>query len=121
MQLQGRFQSFLRRGLQGLAGALLMGASLTGALAQAVDCGQLQNALTAGVRGDPAAAARFSEAARKQQYELERTVATQTVPTIFEGTRIAVAELGEDRLLIGAAELALADTLENPESVSSRR
>ena len=75
MQLQGRIQNLLSRGLQGLAGALLMGASLTGALAQAVDCNQLQNALTAGVRSDPAAATRDSEAARKQQYELERTVA----------------------------------------------
>ena len=57
--------------------------------------------------------------ASSDEAELERAVAAQTVPTIFEGTRIVVAELGEDRLLIGAGELALAPLLDDPESVLS--
>ncbi|MGC5171543.1 ROK family protein [Microbacterium sp. DT81.1] len=57
--------------------------------------------------------------ASSDQAELERAVAAQTVPTIFEGTRIVVARLGEDRLLIGAGELALARLLDDPESVLS--
>ncbi|HWI30803.1 MAG TPA: ROK family protein [Microbacterium sp.] len=53
--------------------------------------------------------------------ELERAVAAQTIPTIFEDARIAIAELGEDRLLIGAGELALAALLDDPGSVVSTR
>ena len=59
--------------LRVLGSLAMLGMSLTGALAQAIDCGQLQAAIATGTRGDPSAAARYSAAARKQQYELDRT------------------------------------------------
>lgn len=46
--------------------------------------------------------------------DLERTVASQTVAAAFEEVAIRVAALGEDRLMIGAAEAALAPLLEDP-------
>jgi len=45
---------------------------------------------------------------------LERDVAAQAVPAAWEGTRIRPAALGEDRLMIGAAELAFAGLLADP-------
>ncbi|MAT19400.1 MAG: transcriptional regulator [Leifsonia sp.] len=53
--------------------------------------------------------------------ELERTVAATTVPAAFEGVRIQPAALGEDRLLIGAAELAWQPILSDPASAGSPR
>lgn len=48
---------------------------------------------------------------------LAREVAAQAVPAAWEGTRIQPAALGEDRLMIGAAELAFAELLADPASV----
>jgi predicted NBD/HSP70 family sugar kinase len=45
---------------------------------------------------------------------LEMDVAAQAVPASWEGTRIRPAGLGEDRLMIGAAELAFASLLADP-------
>ena len=42
-------------------------------------------------------------------------VAEQCVRVNVEGVRIRVAELGEDRLMIGAAEVGLAALLADPE------
>ena len=53
--------------------------------------------------------------------ELERTVAATTVPAAFEGVRIQPAALGEDRLLIGAAELAWQPILSDPAAAGSPR
>lgn len=47
---------------------------------------------------------------------LTAQVATQAMPANMEGLDIRVAVLAEDRLLIGAAELAFADLLRNPTS-----
>jgi predicted NBD/HSP70 family sugar kinase len=54
---------------------------------------------------------------------LERYVEAATVPAAWEGVSILPAALGEDRLLIGAAELAFAPLLADPASLgrSSRR
>lgn len=46
--------------------------------------------------------------------DLERAVASQAVDAAFEEVAIRVAALGEDRLMIGAAEAALAPLLEDP-------
>jgi predicted NBD/HSP70 family sugar kinase len=46
--------------------------------------------------------------------DLERAVASQAVAAAFEGVSIRVAALGEDRLMIGAAEAALAPLLADP-------
>jgi predicted NBD/HSP70 family sugar kinase len=46
--------------------------------------------------------------------DLERAVASQTVAAAFEEVAIRVAALGEDRLMIGAAEAALATLLADP-------
>jgi len=45
---------------------------------------------------------------------LERAVAAQAMPAASEGLEIRVAALGENRLLIGAAEIAFADLLADP-------
>ncbi|GAA1800289.1 ROK family transcriptional regulator [Agromyces neolithicus] len=45
---------------------------------------------------------------------LERAVAEQAMPAASEGLSIRVAALGENRLLIGAAEIAFADLLADP-------
>ncbi len=45
---------------------------------------------------------------------LERAVAAQAMPAASEGLAIRVAALGENRLLIGAAEIAFADLLADP-------
>lgn len=45
---------------------------------------------------------------------LDAAVAAQALPVAAEGLEIRVAELGENRLLIGAAELAFADLLADP-------
>lgn len=45
---------------------------------------------------------------------LERAIQASTVPAAWEGVRILPAALGEDRLLIGAAELAFAPLLRDP-------
>lgn len=45
---------------------------------------------------------------------LEAAIEATTVPAAWEGVRILPAALGEDRLLIGAAELALAPLLRDP-------
>lgn len=45
---------------------------------------------------------------------LERAIQSSTVPAAWEGVRILPAALGEDRLLIGAAELAFAPLLRDP-------
>ncbi|MGX5680916.1 ROK family protein [Schumannella luteola] len=47
---------------------------------------------------------------------LERLVEASSVATAFEGVEVRAAALGEDRLLIGAAELALAPLLDDPTS-----
>jgi len=47
---------------------------------------------------------------------LEGAVAARTLPTLWEGVRIRPAALGRDRLLIGAAELALGGVLRDPAS-----
>jgi predicted NBD/HSP70 family sugar kinase len=46
--------------------------------------------------------------------DLEQGVAAQTVAAAFEEVAIRVAALGEDRLMIGAAEAALASLLDDP-------
>jgi predicted NBD/HSP70 family sugar kinase len=46
--------------------------------------------------------------------DLERAVASQAVAAAFEEVSIRVAALGEDRLMIGAAEAALAPLLADP-------
>jgi predicted NBD/HSP70 family sugar kinase len=46
--------------------------------------------------------------------ELERDVAALAVSAVWEGTRIRRAGLGEDRLMIGAAELAFSALLADP-------
>jgi predicted NBD/HSP70 family sugar kinase len=46
--------------------------------------------------------------------ELERDVAALAVSAAWEGTRIRPAGLGEDRLMIGAAELAFSAMLDDP-------
>jgi predicted NBD/HSP70 family sugar kinase len=51
--------------------------------------------------------------------DLEQAVAAQTVAAAFEEVAIRVAALGEDRLMIGAAEAALAPLLADP--LASRR
>lgn len=48
---------------------------------------------------------------------LERLVREAVVPYGGQGARIAAAGLGDDRLLVGAAELALAPVLADPTSV----
>ncbi|UOE46199.1 ROK family protein [Agromyces larvae] len=45
---------------------------------------------------------------------LHEAVVAQTMPAAAEGLEIRVAALGEDRLLIGAAEAAFADLLRDP-------
>jgi predicted NBD/HSP70 family sugar kinase len=45
---------------------------------------------------------------------LERAVAAQAMPAAVDGLAIRVAALGEDRLLIGAAEIAFAGLLADP-------
>lgn len=45
---------------------------------------------------------------------LERAIKAATVPAAWEGVSILPAALGENRLLIGAAELALAPVLRDP-------
>jgi len=45
---------------------------------------------------------------------LERIVAERAVPAAYEGVRMLPAALGPDRLLIGAAELALSRLLSDP-------
>ncbi len=52
--------------------------------------------------------------------ELTRAVATQTMPANGEDLEIRRAALGEDRLLIGAAEAAFADLLRDPAGFSAR-
>jgi hypothetical protein len=54
------------------AGLALLG-SLSGALAQGLECSRLQAQIASMGPGDANAAAGFADAARKQQYELERT------------------------------------------------
>ncbi|WP_294178160.1 ROK family protein [uncultured Schumannella sp.] len=49
----------------------------------------------------------------------ERAVEASTVPAAFEGVRIQPAGLGEDRLLIGAAELAWQPILDDPATAAS--
>jgi len=46
--------------------------------------------------------------------DLEEAVRSQAVAAAFEGVGIRVAALGEDRLMIGAAEAALAELLSDP-------
>jgi len=46
--------------------------------------------------------------------DLEREVGSQTVAAAFEGVSIRVAALGEDRLMIGAAEAAFSPLLADP-------
>jgi len=50
--------------------------------------------------------------------ELGRLVRELTVPSGGVGVRLATAGLGDDRLLVGAAELALAGVLADPGSIS---
>jgi predicted NBD/HSP70 family sugar kinase len=50
--------------------------------------------------------------------DLENAVRSQAVAAAFEEVSIRVAALGEDRLLIGAAEAALAALLEDPLSLA---
>lgn len=50
---------------------------------------------------------------------LEHGIEAATVPTAWEGVRVLPAALGEDRLLIGAAELALTPTLRDPGRVAA--
>jgi hypothetical protein len=54
------------------AGLALLG-SLSGALAQGIECSRLEAQIASMGPGDANAAAGFADAARKQQYELERT------------------------------------------------
>jgi len=50
---------------------------------------------------------------------LEAAVAAQAMPANTEGLRIRTAVLAEDRLLIGAAELAFGDILRDPSSLAA--
>lgn len=50
---------------------------------------------------------------------LEAAVAAQAMPASTEGLRIRTAVLAEDRLLIGAAELAFGDILRDPSSLAA--
>ncbi|WP_448809105.1 ROK family transcriptional regulator [Agromyces bauzanensis] len=50
--------------------------------------------------------------------DLERAVQSQTVAAAFEEVSIGVAALGEDRLMIGAAEAALSPLLADPMTAS---
>lgn len=52
--------------------------------------------------------------AESDQSDLEQAVAAQTVAAAFEEVSIRVAALGEDRLMIGAAEAALSALLADP-------
>lgn len=52
--------------------------------------------------------------AESDPVDLEEGVAAQTVGAAFEEVAIRVAALGEDRLMIGAAEVALASLLDDP-------
>jgi predicted NBD/HSP70 family sugar kinase len=52
--------------------------------------------------------------AESDPVDLEEGVAAQTVAAAFEEVAIRVAALGEDRLMIGAAEVALASLLDDP-------
>jgi predicted NBD/HSP70 family sugar kinase len=52
--------------------------------------------------------------AESDPVDLEEGVAAQTVAAAFEEVAIRVAALGEDRLMIGAAEAALASLLDDP-------
>jgi predicted NBD/HSP70 family sugar kinase len=56
---------------------------------------------------------------RSDPGELERLVREATVPYAGGGARIAEAGLGDDRLLVGAAELALAPVLGDPTSMAA--
>ncbi|CAN5417051.1 hypothetical protein BH10ACT7_BH10ACT7_22990 [soil metagenome] len=49
-----------------------------------------------------------------EQPALERAIEASTVPVAWEGVRVLPAALGEDRLLIGAAELAWAPLMRDP-------
>lgn len=49
---------------------------------------------------------------------LEAAVAAQAMPANTEGLRIRTAVLAEDRLLIGAAELAFGDILRDPSAIA---
>lgn len=51
---------------------------------------------------------------------LEQAVEASTVPAAWEGVQIRAAALGENRLLIGAAELALAPLLHDPGQYAPR-
>ena len=50
--------------------------------------------------------------------DLKRAVVAQTMPANGEDLEIVPAALGEDRLLIGAAEAALAELLRDPAGVT---
>ena len=63
-----------RSGRLTLAGLALL-ASTFGALAQAVDCNALLEQINRGAQPNQSALAGYQDAMRKQQYELERTVA----------------------------------------------
>ncbi|MHA6669943.1 hypothetical protein ACX3O0_13870 [Homoserinimonas sp. A447] len=45
---------------------------------------------------------------------LDREVAARTLPTAWEGVRIRAAGLAQDRLLIGAGEIAFGEVLRDP-------
>ncbi len=49
---------------------------------------------------------------------LEAAVAAQAMPANTEGLRIRTAVLAEDRLLIGAAELAFGEILRDPSAIA---
>jgi hypothetical protein len=72
--MAGSFQA-LRAGpgLRLAAAGLALLGSLTGALAQGLECSRLQAQIASMGPGDANAAAGFADAARRQQYELERT------------------------------------------------
>lgn len=53
-----------------------------------------------------------------QSPSLERLVEAASVPAAFEGVEVRAAALGENRLLIGAAELAFAPLLSDPASIA---
>ncbi len=62
-----------RQGLRLAAAGLALLAGLSGALAQGLECSRLQAQIASMGPGDASAAAGFADAARRQQYELERT------------------------------------------------
>ncbi len=62
-----------RQGLRLTAAGLALIAGLSGALAQGLECSRLQAQIASMGPGDASAAAGFADAARRQQYELERT------------------------------------------------